>query len=131
LRLRSRRTELGRARCVRLNAQLGTSEPRRAVLAAAAAVTLARRPAVPQHRSLVRVLQSLPVVASCLRSSRLHDPFLPAGTGSPKSFSSNDNTGVHRQVSLALIQSKAIQQPLQLAPAHGQCAVLLVRGPLE
>src|SRR5690606_17508163 len=32
---------------------------------------------------------------------------------------------------LALIQSKAIQQPLQLAPAHGQCAVLLGRGPLE
>src|SRR5690606_11908146 len=70
-------------------------------------------------------------IASCLRSSRLHDPFLQAGTGSLKSFSSNDNTGVHRPVRLALIQSKAIQQPLQLAPAHGQCAVLLGRGPLE
>src|SRR5690606_8795204 len=116
---------------LRSNAHTGVSGPKQAPRAAAAAVPLAARSAVPKQRSIVGVLPSLPVVASCLRSSRRHDPFLPAGTGSSKSFSSNDNTGVHRPVSLALIQSKAIQQPLQLAPAHGQCAVLLVRGPLE
>src|SRR5690606_29117224 len=123
--------EAARLRCVRSNAQTGASEPRGAVLAAAAAVSLAARSAVPKQRCIVGVLPSLPVVASCLRSSRLHDPFLPARTGSPKSSSSYDNRGVHPPVSLALHQSKAIQQPLQLAPAHGQCAVLLGRGPLE